>query len=102
MLSHVVVFAWKPGTTKTQIDAVNRAFARIASESDDVLELRHGPDLQLRDTNGDYALVATFADEAAWRRYQADPAHLSLVHDLIAPIRSQAVSIQFGWPELGL
>jgi len=99
MLSHVVIFSWKTGTTKRQIEAVGHALDRIANLNDDVLDLRHGPDARLRNGNGDYALVATFADEAAWRRYQADPSHLSLVHELITPIRLRAVSIQFAFDQ---
>ena len=94
MLLHAVIFTWKTGTTDEQVEAVGRGLDRLASEITDVESLRHGPDLRFRQGNGDYALVATFADEAAWRRYQAHPAHQALVRDVIAPLRAGGLSIQ--------
>jgi hypothetical protein len=49
----------------------------------------------LREGNGDYALVATFADQAAWRAYQADPRHQAFVRDFVTPIQASRLTIQF-------
>jgi len=52
----------------------------------------------LGETNYDYALVAHFADEAGWRQYQADPAHLKIAH-AIAPNLASRVAVQFEIPD---
>lgn len=94
MLLHIVIFEWKAGTSAEQIEAVGRGIDRLGSEIADVTSLRHGPDLRIREGNGDYALCAGFADEAAWRRYQAHPAHQTFVRDVVAPLRVGGLSIQ--------
>lgn len=95
MVTHVVIFSWLPGTADEQVAALGRALDGLAAQQRDIVTLRHGRDLAFRDGNGDYALVATFADKAGWAAYQADPAHQALVHDYVTPIQASRLTIQF-------
>ena len=95
VVTHNVVFAWKPGTTAEQVDALRRALDRLADAVADIASIRHGPDLRYRDGNGDYALVATFADRAGWDAYQAHPEHKAFVRDFVTPLQASRVAIQF-------
>ena len=54
-----------------------------------------GAILLFRQGNGDYALVATFADKAGWDDYQADPAHKAFVRDFVTPMQASRLTIQF-------
>jgi hypothetical protein len=57
--------------------------------------MSHGPDLSLRDGNGDYALIAAFRDRAGWDAYQAHPVHKAFVHDFATPLQASRTAIQF-------
>lgn len=95
MVTHVVIFSWKSETTKAQIEELRNALDRLADDLADLATITHGADLCFREGNGDYALVATFADEGAWRIYQADPRHKAFVNDMVTPIQASRLTIQF-------
>ena len=95
MVTHTVIFTWIAGTTSEQVDALRQALDRLAGEVADIASIRHGPDLLVRDGNGDYALVATFADRAGWDAYQAHPKHKAFVQDFVTPLQASRVAIQF-------
>ncbi len=59
------------------------------------LDLRHGADLGYRESgNADYAIVATFADRAAWDAYQAHPLHKAFIVQQATPLAASRVAIQ--------
>ena len=95
MVSHVVIFTWRVGVTGEQAMAFGAALDRLASDLSDLTTIRHGADLHFRDGNGDYALVATFTDRAAWDAYQVHPKHKAFLHDQVAPLVASRVAIQF-------
>jgi len=95
MVTHIVIFTWNAGTKATQIESLQQGLAQLATDLSDWAVIKHGPDLGFRDRNGDYALIATFADRAAWDRYQADPRHKAVVRDLVSPILASRLTIQF-------
>lgn len=95
MVTHVVIFKWVPGVTGEQIGTFGQELDRMAADLTDLTTIKHGRDLAFREGNGDYALVATFADEAAWRAYQNHPSHKAFVRDFVAPIQASRLTIQF-------
>lgn len=95
MVTHVVIFTWIAEATEAQIAALGEAMTQLGTELAELVTMRHGPDLQYRDGNGDYALVATFADQAAWSAYQAHPSHKAFVRDFVTPIQASRLTIQF-------
>ena len=95
MVVHVVVFTWTAGISVQQVKHLSRAFDELATEVSHIVEIQHGPDLNFREGNGDYGLVVTFRDRAAWDAYQAHPKHKALVRDVVAPIQASRVAIQF-------
>lgn len=95
IVTHIVVFTWIAGTTDAQIAAFGKALTDLASDLSDLVTMRHGPDLRFREGNGDYALVASFADQAAWQAYQAHPKHKAFLRDFVAPLQASRVAIQF-------
>lgn len=92
MVTHIVIFTWIPGVTAQQVDQLRLALDRLAADMP--ANITHGPDLGFRDTGGDYALVASFADRAAWDAYQADPRHKAVVRDFVTPIQASRLTAQ--------
>lgn len=95
MVTHAVVFTWIAGTTAQQVEHLRRALDQMAAEMSDLVTIRHGPDLNFREGNGDYALIGTFADRASWDAYQAHPKHKAFVRDVVTPLQASRVVIQF-------
>ena len=95
MVRHIVIFTWIDGTTGSQVEGFRKALDEMASRLRELTVIQHGPDLHFRDGNGDYALVATFADRAAWDTYQSHPVHKAFVRDFVAPIQASRHTIQF-------
>ncbi len=95
MLTHVVIFNWTAGTAAEKIERLGKALDRMALSVAGLSAMKHGPDLGVREGNGDYALVASFPDREAWAAYQADPTHKAFVRDHVAPILASRVTIQF-------
>ena len=95
MVTHIVIFSWLAGVTDEQVADLGRALDGLAAQQSDILSLRHGRDLVFREGNGDYALVATFADREGWASYQSDPAHMAVVRDFVTPIQASRLTIQF-------
>ncbi len=95
MVTHVVIFTWVAGTTAQQVSSLSNALNQLAAELADLVAIQHGADLRFREGNGDYALVANFAERASWDAYQADPRHKAFVRDFVTPIQAARATIQF-------
>jgi Stress responsive A/B Barrel Domain len=95
MVRHIVIFTWRDGVSGEQVEALRQALDTMASELKDLVVILHGPDLRFRDGNGDYALVATFADKVNWDAYQAHPVHKAFVRDCVTPLLASRQTIQF-------
>jgi hypothetical protein len=95
MVTHVVIFNWVAGTNEAEVTALGAALSALGVQLSHMVTMQHGPDLRFRDGNGDYALVATFADRAAWDAYQAHPAHKAFVRDFVTPLQASRLTIQF-------
>ena len=67
----------------------------LCKDVSDIGNLIHGPDLHIRDGNGDYALIATFRERAGWDAYQAHPKHKAFVRDVVTPLQESRLTIQF-------
>lgn len=95
MVSHIVIFNWVADVSADRVEALRAALDRMAADLSDIATIRHGPDLLFREGNGDYAIVAAFADRAGWDAYQADSRHKAFVRDFVAPIQASRLTVQF-------
>jgi hypothetical protein len=91
---HVVLFRWKPGTPAAELTALERALAELPGQVAEIRSYRFGRDAGLFPGNFDFAIVAEFADEAAWRRYVDHPAHQKLVAEHVRPIVLERAAAQ--------
>jgi hypothetical protein len=95
MLRHVVLFTWKPGAPKAQIDAFADGLAALPDQIPEIRAFRFGPDVRLGGGNDDFALVADFADADAYRRYAEHPAHRHLIATLLMPLLGTRHGVQY-------
>lgn len=94
MILHVVIFTWKDGVTRDQVAAFSAAVDALGETVGLFQSLQHGPDLAMREGNGDYVLIATFDTKDAWRAYQSHPAHLAFVANFVRPLQHHRTATQ--------
>jgi Stress responsive A/B Barrel Domain len=79
MIAHVVTFVFNPETGPDDVAEVTALLDALPGQIEVLQDYRHGPDLGLTAGNGDFAIVATVADEAGLRAYAEHPAHVEVV-----------------------
>ena len=92
---HVVLFRWIDTVTDEQIRAVTRALDELPDAIPGLERFRYGADADLAQGNWDFAVVADFADEAAYLVYRDHPAHRTAIAKHIAPLLAERVAVQF-------
>ena len=99
-IRHAVLFRFDEAATDSQIEALAAGLSNMPDETGavDAADYQHGPALGLNPGSWDYAVVATFADAAAYEAYRDHPAHRSLIRELLAPITAERASVQFELP----
>ena len=95
MIRHVVMFKWKDGTTREQVQTAGDRLGRLPGQIPEIAAYSFGPDLGLSDGASGFAVVADFATVEDWRAYLAHPAHLRVVEEAVAPIRESRTVVQF-------
>lgn len=95
MLRHVVFFNWSSEATEAQKDAARAALAALPGQIGTIRRYEFGDDLGHADGNYDFALVADFDDEAGWRTYLEDPAHVAVVQNHLRPILAGRTAVQY-------
>lgn len=95
MIQHVVLLRWNEQADTAAIAAVTDALAALANKIPEIRSYRFGPDAGIYADNADYALIATFANEADLKTYVSHPAHLALLKQVTGPILESFSSAQF-------
>ena len=97
MLTHIVLFKFKPETTAEQaarLEAGLKGLPALISDISDIREFRVGRDVVRSERSYDLGLVSAFADLAALQRYQVHPAHQEVV-SLVKALCSGVVAVDF-------
>jgi len=95
VVRHVVLFRFAPDTSDAAKQSVRDGLAALKRSIAAIQRYEFGDDLHLVDGNFDFAVVAGFANIADYRSYAADPLHLQLVRERIAPILAERAAVQF-------
>jgi hypothetical protein len=98
MIRNVVVGRVREGVPAEQVEAAIQALRDLEVEGV-AFRLVGGRDRGLREGNAHFALTADFADDEAYRVYDADPEHNRIRRELFAPISSSIERIQFTLPD---
>jgi hypothetical protein len=96
VLRHVVLFRWKDGVPEGHAEAVASALRGLVARGIPFTSYDVGADLGMGGPFAyDFAVVGTFADEAAWRVYMDDEEHDRIREQLIGPWVAERAIVQF-------
>lgn len=94
MLTHVVLFKFKPETTAAQAEQLEAGLKGLPSVIDEIREFRVGRDVIRSERSYDLGLVSSFDDLAAMQRYQVHPAHQQVVA-MVKAVCAGVVAVDF-------
>ncbi len=76
------------------IEAAANAHSTLPDQINVLRKFRCGPDAGITDGARGYAVVAILDDANSYLAYHDHPAHVAVLRDSIAPIKSEAARIQ--------
>jgi len=94
MITHIVLFKFKPETTEEQIQQLAEGLGGLPEVIEEIREFRFGRDVLRTERSYDLGLVSSFEDLAALQRYQVHPAH-QLVVAQVKTIASSVVAVDY-------
>jgi hypothetical protein len=94
VITHVVVFRWKPEMPPEQMGAIVAELHTLPAIIPSIRDYRCGPDEGVVAGNFDFAVVATFDDLEAWRAYDTDAEHQRIRTEMIVPWVADRASVQ--------
>ena len=94
MLTHVVLFKFKPETSAAQAARLEAGLKGLPAVIAEIREFRVGRDVVRSERSYDLALVSAFDDLAAMQRYQVHPAHQEVV-TLVKAFCAGVVAVDF-------
>ncbi|MBE0575790.1 MAG: Dabb family protein [Desulfuromonadales bacterium] len=94
MITHVVVFKFKPEATEAEIQHLAESLGGLPQLIEEIREFRFGADVIRSERSYDLGLVSSFDDLDALQRYQIHPEHQKVVAQVKA-IASNVVSVDF-------
>lgn len=98
MLHHHVLITFVPTATPEQHRAVAEALRALPATITAIEAYEVHLDDGLAEGNAHLSIVATFADEAAWRAYLEHPDHVRVLNEHILPIRAAGLRLQYHDP----
>ncbi len=98
MIMHIVTFSWREGTTDDQVTELTHALDALAPLVPELRSYRHGRDMRLRDSNADYAVVATLDTPEQLPDYLEHPEHVRIVREILTPMLAQRQAVQIAVP----
>lgn len=100
MLRHIVLFRWKADASVTALDAFGTKCQSLPNLIGGVERYVAGPqDEGVKGSSSfDFAICIDFADADAFGRYQAHPAHVKFVDEVVRPIVEDRATLQFHVP----
>lgn len=75
MIEHVVLVEFKAGVKKEQISELRKLLAELPTEVPEIRRYKYGEDVR-SNKDFDFALVSTFDDTGAVKRYLNNPNHI--------------------------
>ncbi len=95
MFRHVVMFKWNDDVDAAHIDATSAALTELAASMPQVVDYRHGPDVNMTEGNFDYVIVGEYASVDDYVVYRDHPDHQALIKQYIAGRVSARAAVQY-------
>jgi len=77
MIRQITLIKFKPEVSADDIKRFGEGFSKISRVVDGIKRFEFGPNLKLIENAFDYALVADFDSEKAWKAYIDHPDHIA-------------------------
>jgi hypothetical protein len=90
----MVMFRFKTGTTRHQIDAITDGLASLPGQIRVLDDYHFGPDAAIVESSWDYGISARFANEGDYAIYATDPAHTEVIRATITPVVDEIARVQ--------
>lgn len=94
MITHLVLFKFKPETSAAQIQQLVEGLGKLPQAIEEIREFRFGTDVIRSERSYDLGLVSSFEDLDALQRYQIHPEHQKVVAHVKA-IASSVLAVDF-------
>lgn len=94
MITHIVLFKFKPETTEDQIQQLAEGLGGLPEVIDEIREFRFGRDVLRTERSYDLGLISSFDSLEALQRYQVHPEHQKVVAHVKA-IASGVVAVDY-------
>ncbi|MEJ5347710.1 MAG: Dabb family protein [Desulfosoma sp.] len=94
MIKHVVVMKFKPGVGEEDITRLEQGLDRLPGTIPEILSYDFGRDIVRSQRSYDFALVSSFQDMEALKRYQAHPEHMKVL-ELVRSLCDQIIAVDF-------
>lgn len=99
MILHVALFQWKSTVTPQDVDALVGALEAMAAGIPEIRGYRCGPNLRLRPSPADFAVVAAVDDEAGLTAYLDDPEHARVYAEHLTAMVAERQASQITVPD---
>ena len=99
MLNHIVLMKFNPEVTDDEIIRLEAALDDLPNHIVEIHGYEFGRDIVKSDRSYDFALVSSFANLEALKRYQKHPKHLEVL-GLIKTMVADVVAVDFEHREL--
>lgn len=93
MLHHIAMFRFKKGVAPDDIAAIRKDLLALPKTVDSIRSYQVGRDAGINDGTWDFAVVASFDNEAGYREYSTHPEHVVIVKR-ISEIATDRASLQ--------
>jgi hypothetical protein len=94
MFQHIGMLELTAGATETDRTSIREALLALPREIDGLRRAVVGRDAGLVAGNADLHFRMEFDDHRAWAAYREHPAHVSVIHERIAPVLARATFVQ--------
>jgi hypothetical protein len=84
MLKHIVFMKFKENIGDAEINDLERSLAALPPVISEIKEYVFGRDVVRSERSYDFALVSSFTDLEAFKRYQVHPNHQEVVKQVVA------------------
>ena len=95
MFRHVVLFTWKPGTTREQAEQVAAQLRTLPGVIEQIRAYHVGLDAGINPGNYEFAVVADFDNVADYLVYRDHPVHRAIITEHIQPLIASRAAVQY-------
>lgn len=95
MIEHIVLFKWQPDASLEAIASVMDGLLGLKAKIPEIINISCGENFSERGQGFQHGLVVRFADREALKSYQVHPAHQEVVAQLIKPILTDILAVDY-------